>query len=101
MALADPSGGAGASATARHSHFEPSSSSSSSSSSSLSALVTPWWLSRLLSPSSLFPLAYGGVMAASAALNTVFVLYYVELFAGSSHATLTPAWFYAGQVVFM
>jgi hypothetical protein len=97
MALAvDPSSGAGA-----YSASSMSSSSSSSSSSSLSALVTPWWLSRLLSPSSIFPLAYGGVMAASAALNTVFVLYYVELFAGSSHATLTPAWFYAGQVVFM
>ena len=43
--------------------------------------------------------AYGAVMLASSALNNVFVTYYIGLFASMS--ALRPAWFYAGQLIFM
>jgi hypothetical protein len=45
------------------------------------------------------PAAYGAVMFASSALHNVFVTYYVALFAALP--SLTPAWFYAGQLAFM
>jgi hypothetical protein len=48
-----------------------------------------------------WPAAYGLVLGASAALNTVYVLYSLELFTSSSVARLTPAWFYLGQTLYM
>ncbi len=45
--------------------------------------------------------AYGLVAGASAAMNTVFVLYYIELFTQTIHAAVTPAGFYAGQTIYM
>ena len=44
-------------------------------------------------------LAYGAVAFASSAINNVFVTYYIDLFTG--YVQLTPAWFYAGQLIFM
>ena len=44
-------------------------------------------------------LAYGAVMLASSAMNNLFVTYYIAMFAALP--SLTPGWFYAGQLVFM
>ncbi len=57
--------------------------------------MSAWWRAHR------FGAAYGLVLGASAALNTVFVLYSVELFASTSASGLTPAWFYAGQTAYL
>ncbi len=62
--------------------------------------LLPPSLSSFLS-SNFHLVAFGSVMLASAALNTVFVLYYVDLFTQSAHANLTPGWFYAGQTAYL
>lgn len=44
------------------------------------------------------PVAYGAIMLASSAMNSVFVSFYLKLF--MDVASVTPGWFYAGQVMF-
>jgi hypothetical protein len=50
------------------------------------------------SPLVLSSLAFASVMAASSAMNNLFVTYYIDLF--SRAASLPPEWFYLGQVAF-
>ncbi len=71
----------------------------------------PWPLAACLRLAALPPpraasvlrsAAFGAVSFSASALNCVFVTYYLELFtAAPRYAALTPAWFYAGQLVFM
>ena len=51
--------------------------------------INPWFLS------------YGLVLGTSAALNTVFILYSVELFTHYTLSNVTSFWFYTGQTIYM
>lgn len=52
-------------------------------------ILIPWFIS------------YGLVLGTSAALNTVFILYSVELFTHYTLSNVTSFWFYAGQTMYM